>query len=281
MYSFSPSAIKTWMTCRELYRLRYIEQLEPVAPAIHLVFGRAMHKAPEAFWSGKSAETAFAMALEVTREIDPFALDSKTRTRWLGLLDSMGAMIQTYYEATAHHDGLNGCLIEHEFHCAPNDRWEINGRIDQFLKADGRFTLRDLKTASEVGTDWKREYRESLLRNWAITVYDWYLRQISNAPTEIGFEVLIKPYRGSEPRYEYFDLSKEIIAYRKRTDHLLYLVCEEMADYHDKRTAIEPWPMTEDACAGRYNDPCAFRPLCNHGQSEATVKLYKIKERKT
>src|SRR6266850_1307750 len=53
------------------------------------------------------------------------------------------------------------------------------GRKDRVMKPS---KLIDSKTASEIGATWKKDYREAMLMDWGLWLYDWQLCQIGQAP---------------------------------------------------------------------------------------------------
>lgn len=299
---FSPSGMTTFTECREKYRLRYIEGIESSEVDIHLTYGRACHKIPECYWRGLPAENAFTEAMAVCGEIGPpMLLPSKLRDKWLALLDGLMESVEAYYEF--HHNrtwpiGIDVHMLEQEFQysigqisngqlhqmlgSSPSDSIYVTGRIDQYIGT----TLRELKTASEIGSNWKHDYKQMLLRNWGIMVYDWYLCKraeklliTAKAPQHIEVEVLVKPYRDKRPRMELFDITKEVVAYRERTAQQLEWICREMAEYHLRYAAVNPWPMSSSACTTKFG-PCDYLLGCNQGHEKAAEKgLYKIREK--
>src|SRR5580700_7934230 len=103
---FSPSGMDTFTTCREAYRIKYIEQVESAEPHIHLLFGRACHKIPECYWKGLPQKKAFDEALKVCGELGPpMLLPSKIRDKWLSLMDGLMESVEAYY---AFHDAEHG-----------------------------------------------------------------------------------------------------------------------------------------------------------------------------
>jgi PD-(D/E)XK nuclease superfamily len=341
---FSPSGgtgfgMSLFMECKEAYRLRYIEGIEAAEPNIHQVFGKACHKIPECYWKGLPQEKAFDEALKVCGELGPpMLLPSKIRDKWLSLMDGLMESVEAYYEFHSEERGeipisvvgdpteykpvcKDVHMLEQEFQYQMGrasfngmslDMWNnaskngipvfVTGRIDQYIGT----TLRELKTAAEVGANWKHDYRNYLLRNWGIQVYYWYLCQrnwgaSSNAqsgvgqvgvhtasglkrnqlpdvpPNRIEVEVLVKPYRDKRPRMELFDITKEVVSYRERTAQQIEWICREMAEYHLKYASSSPWPMSNTACLNKYG-PCPFLVGCNQGHEKAAEKgLYKIR----
>jgi PD-(D/E)XK nuclease superfamily len=296
---FSPSGMDTFTTCREAYRLKYIEQVETSEPQIHLTFGRACHKIPECYWKGLPQEKAFDEALKVCGELGPpMLLPSKIRDKWLVLMDGLMESVEAYYTFHDANDSY-GCgsayvhMLEQEFQyqmiMGPNHiAYEahtavfITGRIDQYIGT----TLRELKTASEIGANWKHDYRNYLLRNWGLQVYDWYLchrtdeaGHLQNWPAHIEVEVLVKPYRDKRPKMELFDLTKEIVSYRERTAQQVEWICREMSSYHLQYAQVQPWPMSSTACTNKFG-VCDYLVGCCQGHEKAAEKgLYKIRER--
>jgi hypothetical protein len=307
---FSPSGgtgfgMSLFMECKEAYRLRYIEGIEAAEPNIHQLFGRACHKIPECYWKGLPQEKAFDEALKVCGELGPpMLLPSKIRDKWLSLMDGLMESVEAYYEfhkddfgySDNNHEQVH--MLEQEFQCqlvVDDIKYDeqcrriyypqifVTGRIDQYIGT----TLRELKTASEVGANWKTDYRNYLLRNWGIQVYDWYLcnwltgtameSSKYSAPENIEVEVLVKPYRDKRPRMELFDITKEMVSYRERTVQQVEWICREMAEYHLRNSMVSPWPMSSSACTTKFG-PCDYLVGCNQGHEKAAEKgLYKIR----
>jgi len=280
--------LRDYLNCKEYFRWKWLENKVANKPSIHQHYGKAVHLAAEAFWQGKDYLEAYAIASEEVRKIDLEVLNAKERNKLDAMIEYLPDLLAVYFEANEqetqnlieyewivcwacqhqHFDGNLNCRV-----CDCGESVFLCGRIDRY--SNGK--LWDLKTASEIGKTWKRDYKEASLRDIGLSLYDWYLCEQRMPPTEIAIEVLIKPYKDKKARYEVIDLN-EIIAYRERFKQQLSWVVPEMVHYIEKYGKIKPWPMNAGGqCLTKYG-PCPYLLLCNHGVSTKNMSQYKERE---
>ena len=145
------------------------------------------------------------------------------------------------------------------------------GKIDRFTCDKELF---DLKTASEIGPNWKKKYKEEKLRDCGLALYDWYLNP---KPKSIEMEVLVKPYKDKPSRLEPIPLN-EIIQYRDRFKQQLNWVVREMVHYIRSYSGVKPWPMNYGPmCMTKYGE-CDYLRLCNYGDTQKNLAKYKKRE---
>lgn len=147
------------------------------------------------------------------------------------------------------------------------------GRID---RAEVGPVLFDLKTASEIGKTWHSDFRNLMLRDFGLALYDWYLCQIGYTPQTVKVECLVKPYKEKETHMEIFNLP-EITQYRKRFEQQLSWICHEILHYHNHYGEQQPWPMAQGQCITKYG-PCEYIDGCLHGWTAKTLTGYTIRQ---
>ena len=230
--------------------------------------------------------------------LDISTLTVREQGKYNELINSLPDMLEVYYK---EHDTLeigNQELIEYEWLQPYMAGVFLCGKIDRFTCDKELF---DLKTASEIGPNWKKRYKEEKLRDCGLALYDWYLNP---KPKSIGMEVLVKPYKDKPSRLEPIPLN-EIIQYRDRFKQQLNWVVKEMVhyikSYSSKRCVcydtaspypdkdcqsckgtgevlFKPWPMNYGPmCMTKYG-PCDYLPLCNLGDTPKNLAKYKTRE---
>src|SRR5882724_2182586 len=208
--------LKEWSTCRELHRIQYLLGKCSVSPNIHYHFGSVIHKIAECYWAGKPYMEAFHAGLKVAQELDIRLLDGKDQGKWSSLQDSIASITTIYYgyhgeKTFLSPPKMNEKVIEWEWGTHAGMKVICNGIIDRFSQ-DGR--LIDTKTASAVGTMWKTNLKKRLLREPQMGFYLRYLMESGADVSGIEYEIIVKPYRGSDPRIEMMDVSREVIEFQ-------------------------------------------------------------------
>jgi hypothetical protein len=129
----------------------------------------------------------------------------------------------------------------------------LAGRVDRVKVGP---VLSDLKTASEIGSTWKSDYRQTMLRDFGLSAYDFYLCQVGLAPVN---------GRAGSPsegiRYE----AVPIRAVRVRGDSTAAPPVRAAAQVHlggDKHAHesyadMKPWAMSTSACMTKFG-ACPF-----------------------
>lgn len=267
MLELSANSISTFYRCREQYRRVYIQKIQSKQVSLPLRYGVAIHRAAEKYWKGEGYETAFNAAIKECELLDIGRLNPKQWEKWMRMIDELPDLVATYFDQLPKGEVQ---MVEHEF-SHPFQGVVIKGRIDRVMVGP---VLRDLKSASEIGENWKSNYRDGLTRNFAFAIYDWYLRQVGLEPKSIEIECLVKGFKSKPPRLEMFNISAEIFAGRRRFDQLLEFKVKEIQHWHDAHLNHSPWTMADnEICLGKY-EPCPFLKLCSYGDSPKILSLY-------
>jgi hypothetical protein len=276
--------LKLWSTCKEQHRMEYLLGMGPVEPSIHYQFGSVIHKMAEGYWSGKPYMESFHDALKVAQELDVRLLNAKDHSKWSALQDAIAPITTIYYgyhQATAdfHPPKLNESTIE--WHWGEHAGIEVicNGIIDRF-SGDGK--LIDTKTASAVGSTWKSDLKKRLLREPQMGFYLRYLQDHcgkGHNVSGIEYEIIVKPYRGSDPRIETIDVTDEVMAFQPVFVQQMDWMIRELVEFYVKCSDAQPWPMSSTACIGMFGE-CDYLPVCLGKESLDNPKLYRIKESK-
>src|SRR3990167_11405067 len=255
------SALRDFNTCREYFRRRWVENIVPKRPAVDREFGICVHKAVEAFWQGKDYSKAYSQAASVFAALDLTHTNVKDREKYERLSDALPEVIGVYYEE--HGEAEEQAMLEYEWVTDFPVRCRGLATISSLVSLCGRIdrysferTLYDVKTASEIGRNWKSDYKEAALREIGIGLYDWYIRttQPDSAPRNVVLEVVVKPYREKTARYEAIELPEIVTdAYRRRFDQLLDFRVRELSHWWRNYQAMKPWPMNDGSqCVNKY-----------------------------
>ena len=268
------SMIKCFADCREQFRRRYIENIVPVKPSINMVFGSAIHMAVEALWKGENLKSACGVGFDYLDSVDESRLLVKEVGKLNQLISILPDMLEVYYKAHDWSNESDGViLLEHEWLHEYSDGVVLCGKIDRYSPP----LLSDLKTASEIGKEWKKNYKAEKLRDCGLALYDWYLCKIGQAPEEIEMEVILKPYKDKPPRIEPIPLS-EIISQRERFDKQLRAYVTDIVHYMRKNAKVAPWEMNfGPMCMTKYGE-CDYLKLCNYGNIPKYISEYKTRE---
>ena len=280
------TCLRDFNGCREFFRRRYVDNIIPKRPAIDKEFGIATHmaiggdgKEPlKGFWGGWSYEQSYKLAAGYFAAVDQTHCTVKDREKYERLADALPEVIGVYYEE--YGEAEEQAMVEYEWVSDYPHRqgvtspWRLCGRIDRYSLDR---TLFDVKTASEIGRNWKSDYKEAALRDIGVSLYDWYIRQAQpdSAPRNVVLEVIVKPYRDKRARYEAVELPEIVTgAYRRRFDQLLDFRVRELAHWWRSYQAMKPWPMNDGSqCVSKYGQ-CPYLLLCNHGESVRNLDKY-------
>lgn len=270
------SALRDFQNCREYFRRKWVEGIVPKRPAIDLEFGIAVHRAIESFWKRENYNIAYGGAARYFGNLDLTHATVKDREKYERLSDALPELIGVYYEE--HGEPDEQAMVEYEWVCDYLPGCRLCGRIDRFsLDA----VLYDVKTASEIGRNWKSDYKEAALRDIGVALYDWYIRKIQpdSAARKVVLECLIKPYGSKPARYEAIELPEIVTdSYRRRFDQQLEWRVRELVHYWRNYRQMKPWPMSDGSqCITKYGQ-CDFLKLCNHGDSLRNLELYTIRQ---
>jgi len=280
------SMLRDFGNCREFFRRRWVENLESKRPSIDRSFGIAVHKAVEAFWRGKDYSEAYSQAASMFGALDLTHTNVKDREKYERLSDALPEVIGVYYEE--HGEAEDQAMVEYEWVTDFPVRCRGLATISSLVSLCGRIdrysferTLYDVKTASEIGRNWKSDYKEAALREIGIALYDWYLHKVQpdSSPRQVVLEVLVKPYGNKPARYEHLELPEVVTdSYRRRFDQLLDFRVRELAHWWGSYQAMKPWPQNDGSqCVSKYGQ-CDYLKLCNHGDSPRNLELYTIRQ---
>ena len=270
------SCLRDFNGCKEYFRRRWVENIVPRRAAIDKEFGIATHRAVELFWKGATYDIAYADASTYFGNLDLTNSTVKDREKYERLSDALPELIGVYYDY--HGEAEEQAMVEYEWSYKYEDSVTLCGRVDRYSLD---FILYDVKTASEIGKNWKTDYREAALRDIGVSLYDWYIRttQPDSAPKNVVLEVLVKPYRDKPARYEPIALPEIVTdSYRRRFDQQLEFRVKELVHYWRNYQAVKPWPMNDGSqCVSKYGQ-CDYLLLCNHGSSKRNLEKYKQRE---
>jgi hypothetical protein len=270
------------MECREKHRIEYLLGKGPVEPNIHYAFGSVIHKMAESYWSGKPYMEAFHAALSVAQELDIRLLNGKDQTKWSALQDAIAPITTIYYgyhgdKATLYPPKLNESTIEWEWGTHAGMRVICNGIIDRFSASQ---KLIDTKTASAVGTMWKTDLKKRLLREPQMGFYLLYLMEAGIDVSGIEYEIIVKPYRGSDPRIETIDVTNEVLDFQPVFLQQMDWAIREICEFYAKCRDASPWPMNSGTgCVTKFGE-CDYLPVCLGKASLDDERLYRIKEKR-
>lgn len=288
------SQIKLWRECREKHRLSYYLGYEKAQPNIHYMFGSVVHKICEGYWAGRPYMETFHEALKLSQQLDIRKLDSKTSTKWSELCEAIAPITTIYFgyhdvenksyeiDDTKIANGPKPIMNESEF------TWEWGshagltvlccGVVDRFSSSA---CLTDTKTASAVGKEWKTDLKKRLLREPQMGFYSRYLNSQGMKVNKIEYEIIVKPYRGSDPRIETIDVTKEVRTYQPTFEQQFDWTIREMCEYYSPFsgcTDAAPWPMSNTACTTSIFGECEYLPACSGKSSLEDRDLYQIRE---
>ena len=273
--------LKLWSECREKHRIEYLLGKSAVEPSIHYHFGSVIHKMAEGYWSGKPYMESFHAALKVAQELDIRLLNGKDQSKWSSLQDAIAPITTIYYgyhgdKASLARPELNETTIEWEWGKYAGIEVICNGIVDRFNFNYDR-KLVDTKTASAVGTSWKSDLKKRLLREPQMGFYNRYLTESHREPLRIEYEIIVKPYRGSDPRIETIDVTDEVMSFQPVFIQQMDWAIRELCEFYSKCADAEPWPMSNTACMGMWGE-CDYLPVCSGKTGLDDPKLYKIKD---
>jgi hypothetical protein len=277
----SPTQIKLWSECREKHRIQYLLEKEPVQWSIHYAFGSVIHRIAEGYWAGKEYLQTFHMALEEASLYDVRKIDAKDQVKWVGLQEAIAPITTLYYgyhgdKAKTEPALMNEKVVEWNWGNHAGMDVVCNGIIDRL---SNRRVLIDTKTASAVGKDWKTDLKKRLLREPQMGFYLAYLEEAGITPSGIEYEIIVKPYRGSEPRIETIDVDKEVVKFQPIFRQQLDWTIREMCQFYASCKDAAPWPMSNTACVSMWGE-CDFLSVCSGKADVNDRTLYQIKEKR-
>lgn len=265
------SAIKNFLDCRELYRLRQVENRVAAEPSFHQAWGHAVHIGAETHNRGGSFEQGLKLAAEDLARFPEQLLNPYKQQRFRELAVELPSCVACYFDNVVVG---NVVVVEEEWSHEFKPGVMLCGRKDKVERDPA--VIFDLKTASEIGKTWHSDFRNQMLRDFGLALYDWHECQIGRPPETVKVECMVKPYRGKEPRMEIFDLP-EITVYRQRFEQQLAWVVNEIVHYHNVYRYQQPWPMAQQNCSTKYG-PCEYLPGCNGGWTAKTLVNFKNRE---
>lgn len=269
------------MDCREKYRLSEVEGIRAVEPNVHYHFGSVVHKIAESYWAGKPFMDAFHAALALSLEIDLRLVTANNRKKYEDLVKYISPITRLYYERHMEEWKDDPAVYnEHKFVAdyGVHEGIEIvsTGTIDR-LQQSG--TLSDLKTAAAIGTDWKSQLKKRLLREPQLPFYRRYAEHDGHAVSTIEYEVLVKPYRGSDPFFETIDVTDEFMKQQKTWEQQADWAIREIAEFHAHCLDVAPWPQSTSACTSMIWGECEYLPICLGQSSAQNSALYQIESK--
>jgi len=155
-----PSAILKYLDCPRAYRYHYVDRLRPQVQSSNLHFGTAIHKAIEAWITGKTTDPVEVFAQSWQEITETFALDYNTL--WSPeSLEATGKALIEQFPAAWKETGIMP-LIDEEGKPALEKRLNVRLTRDFILSGtpdligmtfEGEVVVLDFKTASNPAPD--------------------------------------------------------------------------------------------------------------------------------
>ena len=272
------SSITEFLKCPESFRRKYVDNKVSAYAAVAREVGIALHEAVDCYWKGEEFPAAMSKALVRLRSVENNVHPNDVM-KYTEATNYLPDLVAFYYDNIGKHYTAKVALSEHQFRIEKPfgiEEVTIIGRLDRYYDDA---TLVDLKTASEIaGEDcfrskagWRKQYRELMLRDFGLAMYDWVLPQIGQpAAKAVNLEIIIKPYRGKPCRIEILEMP-EILAYRERFKQQLEMVLRDMLAA--AKRGGEPWVMSTSACSGKYGS-CDQLAHCLFGNTPRVQRQY-------
>src|SRR5215471_177700 len=94
MIYIDASMLKDW-DCHEFVRQRYVINRDSGVPNIYYEYGKAIHRAVESFWQGKTFEQAMADAYEITNQypVDLIQYHVYQYNKWKEMTDQLPDLV--------------------------------------------------------------------------------------------------------------------------------------------------------------------------------------------
>jgi hypothetical protein len=274
MIYIDASMLRDW-DCHEFTRQRYLLNRDTKVPNIYYQYGTAIHRAVESFWQGKTFEQAMADAYAITNQypLDLIQYQVYQTNKWREMIEQLPDLVAVYYDQV-EQDVSKVLQLEQEWSHPYSISVNLCGRIDRLMVGP---ELPDIKTASEIssmGVPWKTGYQRGKMLEMQFGLYDWYLRQVGEAPKRVYLEVLIKGYKSKPCRMETIELPYVVTdAYRQRFDQQLEWKVEEITTYFEREREQKPWPMAQQLCQSKYGE-CPYLEICLHGEQPKVMEKY-------
>jgi hypothetical protein len=268
------SSIRTFQTCPQMYKYKYVDLIKRRQISHTLFFGKAFHAAIEAWYMGKP-------------DIDlSDVLDSIERLKLKALIEG--------YKIRYQDDNRIGLLCEVTVSLRlkkPMDHVEIRGKTDRLRYGQTRtITPYETKTSSEDIAPGS-QYWVKLQQDLQVNLYHLMLTSAEYNVPMFVYDVVAKPkqrLRKGETEDEFYERLIEDIGinpdkYYQRGNVYLSKRDQMNAELDIGDTCMmissEIYPRHTGNCF-KFNRACDFWPVCNGESSILNEDLYEIKTSK-
>jgi RecB family exonuclease len=244
----SHSRINRYLHCPEQYRLYYIEELRPRAPAVNLVFGKTIHQALAHFFrTGGDPMRFFADAWVPVHEIE---LTYGERESWEKLRASGEALLRKFVtEEAPQLSHIDAAEKPFEFEISDFDLPFV-GVIDLIADLKGKRTVVDFKTSGSSYANHETALSDQL------TAYQLAEPDASQA----ALCVLVKT---KEPKIEWHFTTRTGAQMLEYLAKARLIACEIRAGHFYKRP-------------GKWCGWCEFLPVCTGNAAKAKADLVQL-----
>jgi hypothetical protein len=273
MIRIDASQLKAWSNCREYHRLGYLENIQSAYPKFHYHYGKVIHTIAENYWNGADYMSAFKAGLLKSQELNILKLNAKDRKRWVDMCEAIAPITTVYYAFHGNANDIKPTYNEHRFEFEYSPEVTIFGMIDRLRE----YVLTDTKTASAVGPNWKADLKRRLLREPQLPLYFRLCTLMGLTVEKIQYEIIVKPYRGSEPYIEVLDCTNDFLRTQKQFEQVMDWHIQEIRDYYQTQTDTFPWPMNHSSCTASVFGDCEYLDICLGRESKLNRDLFEVK----
>lgn len=243
---FSSSALYTYDDCEFKFKLAYVDKVRPsIMGSIYSVFGTAIHKTIEDFYSGGKFDDVSSitstwpdrLASEVAAKLPLFTKEALDPFRELGF-----DILDTFYLRQKE----DGCLVvpkhteKKMVHETPN--YVVVGIMDVAFNLKDGFEIVDYKTSSKAKT------KKELAVDHQLTMYAWlYWKTFGEIPTRLGLH--------------YLKMNKKL--YTTRTLEDLEAFSKRIEDLYQTILTKETWKPNFSHCHW-----CDYRNTCPQNETQ-------------
>lgn len=279
------SSMSAFKNCRKKYQYRYEHCLSPKRRKESLHFGSAIHKGLELYYSGFELNEILNAVECMLTPSDTTGWDQKDFEREQTLKATARGMLTAYVYHFNDRESFEEIKPEWQFSLPvinpatdyPVRNVRHEGKVDGLFKKEGRWWLREFKTASQVG----RDYLERLKLDTQITSYVEAAERTLNIDIAgVIYTILKKPSIKQKQDENVQQFCERVEAdYVERPD--FYFHQEELFRGHDDflEWRYEKYETAKDIenarKTGRFYrntsmctlyGQCEYMPLCTQGQ---------------
>lgn len=173
MYMIRGTELQDFLRCRKMWSYRWIDGLQPKKQSTPLLFGTAMHKYLEVYYSGGSHRNALYAVQDLIEQTDTSQMDELD---YQEMVETLNTVIENYnkrYELD--FQDWEVIATELTFAIPLDDEIGYTGTIDLIVrnKSDGKIYLVDHKTTNSI-----EKYDKNSDMDRQISRYWWALQQL-------------------------------------------------------------------------------------------------------